>query len=47
MLLINEREEMAQIFHKLDKDSNGTISIEEIIGKYKEEFNEEPNAAQK
>lgn len=46
MLLINEREEMAQIFHKLDYNSDGEISIEEIIQKYKTEFNEKPNQQQ-
>ena len=42
MLMINEREEMAQIFHEIDIDSDGVITVAEIEAKYIEEFKEAP-----
>ena len=42
MLMINEREEMAQIFHQIDIDSDGVITVDEIEAKYIEEFKEAP-----
>lgn len=37
-LMIKERQEIAQIFHVLDLDHDGTISIDEVFTLYKKEF---------
>lgn len=37
-LMIKERQEVAQIFHVLDLDHDGTISIDEVFTLYKKEF---------
>ena len=47
MLLIKERAEMAQIFNYLDVDGDGSISLDEVMIRYKQEFNEEPNQQQR
>lgn len=38
MLMIKERQEIAETFHKLDLNSNGAISIDEIHVLFEKEF---------